>query len=207
MSSRHDPTQEDYAASDLLRLRQLSALTVAGRLFRCAGSPARFLLIFLRGGYDCANFLIPYASSYYYESRPHIAIPRPDASAPTGAVALTPIGRSLPGARDPRAALQQRQLAFVPFAGTDDLSRSHFETQDEQSNSASPPAAGAISARDSMDAWCRFWGSSGPIAFTDALPLTFRAAQISQRLAQGVGKPAFDERQTSLLTACTPNII
>ena len=25
---------------------------------------------------------------------------------------------------------QKRQIAFVPFAGTDDLTRSHFETQD-----------------------------------------------------------------------------
>lgn len=26
---------------------------------------------------------------------------------------------------------ERKQVAFVPFAGTDDLSRSHFETQDD----------------------------------------------------------------------------
>jgi uncharacterized protein (DUF1501 family) len=49
---------------DILRLAaSLPALTVAGRLFAAPASPARFLLVFLRGGYDCANLLIPYSSS------------------------------------------------------------------------------------------------------------------------------------------------
>ena len=34
----------------------------------------RFLLVFLRGGYDCASLLVPTASSFYYEVRPNIAI-------------------------------------------------------------------------------------------------------------------------------------
>src|ERR1039457_6805557 len=117
---------------DLLRLAATPpALTIAGRLFAAPASPARFLLVFLRGGYDCTNLLIPYSSSYYYETRPHIAIPRPDASAPSGALALDGDWALAPAVREALGPLyEQRQLAFVPFAGTDDLSRSHFETQD-----------------------------------------------------------------------------
>src|ERR1700722_19743327 len=117
---------------DLLRLAAtLPALSVAGQLFAAPASPARFLLIFLRGGYDCANFLIPYGSSYYYEARPHIAIPRRDASPATSALALDADWALAPAVRATLEPLyQQRQLALVPFAGTDDLSRSHFETQD-----------------------------------------------------------------------------
>jgi len=187
---------------DLLRLAAtLPALTVAGRLFAAPASPARFLLIFLRGGYDCANFLIPYASSYYYESRPHIAIPRPDASAPTGAVALDADWALAPAVRATLEPLyQQRQLAFVPFAGTDDLSRSHFETQD--SIELGEPSRGRRDFGSGfMGRLVQVLGSSGPIAFTDALPLTFRGgADIPNVSLKGVGKPAFDERQTSLLT-------
>ena len=78
------------------------------------------------------NLLIPYSSAYYYEARPNIAMPRPDAASATGALALNADwALRAGGARHHRrACIVQRQVAFVPFAGTDDLSRSHFETQD-----------------------------------------------------------------------------
>ena len=59
----------------------------AGRLFAAPASSPRFLLVFLRGGYDCANLLVPYSSDFYYESRPSIAIARPDSST-SGALRL-----------------------------------------------------------------------------------------------------------------------
>ena len=55
----------------------LPALGVSGRLFAAPESAPRLLLVFLRGGYDCANVLVPYSSEFYYESRPNIAIARP----------------------------------------------------------------------------------------------------------------------------------
>src|ERR1700683_4368000 len=74
---------------DLLKLGvALPAFSTVGRLFAAPASPARFLLVFLRGGYDCANFLVPYSSSYYYETRPHIAIARPAAPGEHAALAL-----------------------------------------------------------------------------------------------------------------------
>jgi len=187
---------------DLLRLAAtVSALSVAGRLFAAPASPARFLLVFLRGGYDCANFLIPYSSSYYYEGRPHIAIARPDASAPAGALALDGDWALAPAVRETLGPLyQQGQLAFVPFAGTDDLSRSHFETQD--SIELGEPSKGQHDFGSGfMGRLVQVLGPSGPIAFTDALPLTFRGgADIPNVSLKGIGKAAFDERQTSLLT-------
>jgi uncharacterized protein (DUF1501 family) len=187
---------------DLLRLAAtLPALTVAGRLFAAPASPARFLLIFLRGGYDCANFLIPYASSFYYEARPHLAIARPDASAPAGALALDANWALAPAVRATLEPLyQERQLAFIPFAGTDDLSRSHFETQD--SIELGEPSRGRRDFGSGfMGRLVQVLGSSGPIAFTDALPLTFRGGvDIPNVSLKGIGKAAFDARQTSLLT-------
>ena len=58
---------------------------VAGRLYAAPAAGPRFLLVFLRGGYDSTNLLIPYSSSYYYEARPNIAITRPDAASSTSA--------------------------------------------------------------------------------------------------------------------------
>ena len=39
---------------------------ISGRLFAAPASSPRFLLVFLRGGYDCANMLVPYSSEFYY---------------------------------------------------------------------------------------------------------------------------------------------
>ena len=36
--------------------------------FAAPASGPRFLLVFLRGGYDCANVVVPVASPYYYEA-------------------------------------------------------------------------------------------------------------------------------------------
>ena len=104
---------------------------VSGRLFAAPTAGPRFLLVFLRGGYDSTNLLIPYSSSFYYEARPNIAIAKPQAGSNTGALALDANWALAPAVRDTIGSLYaQGQVAFVPFVGTEDLSRSHFETQD-----------------------------------------------------------------------------
>src|SRR5580658_8506224 len=54
----------------------VATLGVTGRLFAAPPNGPRFLLVFLRGGYDATNTLVPYSSSFYYESRPTLAIAR-----------------------------------------------------------------------------------------------------------------------------------
>src|ERR1700728_5251899 len=117
----------------LLRLGSavLMSAGVSGRLFAAPVTGARFLMVFLRGGYDSTNLLVPYSSSYYYEARPNIAIAKPDSESKTSALALNGDWALAPAVRDTVGAMYlQQQVAFIPFAGTDDLSRSHFETQD-----------------------------------------------------------------------------
>src|SRR6202451_3060335 len=110
----------------------LGSVLLGGRLYAAPITGPRFLLVFLRGGYDATNMLIPYSSTFYYEARPNIAIARPDPDPlAAGALALNAdwaLAPALSGSI--RQLYQQRQVAFVPFAGTADLSRSHFETQD-----------------------------------------------------------------------------
>ncbi|AUT47831.1 DUF1501 domain-containing protein [Achromobacter sp. AONIH1] len=102
----------------------------AGRLYAApAARDNRLLVVFMRGAYDAASLLVPAASDFYYESRPTIAIPRPG----SGADAALPLADGW--ALHPALAAslmpfyQRRELAFLPFAGTEDTSRSHFETQ------------------------------------------------------------------------------
>ena len=108
-----------------------AALTLAGgRLFAAGTDLPRLLIVFLRGGYDAASLLVPISSSFYYESRPTIAVPRPT-SALDSALPLDGDWGLHPALRDTVYPLfQSGQAAFIPFAGTPDTSRSHFETQD-----------------------------------------------------------------------------
>jgi uncharacterized protein (DUF1501 family) len=194
-------------------LRQLVAAGAAAALpasaWATAGSPEgpRVLLVFLRGGYDCANALVPYASSFYYESRPTIAIPRPVAgTAPPAGGALALDGDwALAPALVPSlgARWQARELAFVPFAGSDDLSRSHFETQDaiELGQPAGGPRDYGSGFLARLAGVLKDGGRDpAPIAFTDALPLSFRGqADVPNVSLRNVGKAAFDARQSALL--------
>jgi len=173
----------------------------SGRLFAAPASTPRLLLVFLRGGYDCNNLLVPCGSDFYYESRPTIAIARPDPANANSAIALDGQWGLNPVLRDSLYPLWQRkQLAFVPFAGTDDMSRSHFETQD---NIESGEASGQ--RKDYRSGFlARLSGSLAnvpSIAFTDALPLSFQGGgkDIPNISLRGVAKPAFDERQSGIL--------
>ena len=97
----------------------------------------RFLLVFLRGGYDAANVVIPVGSPFYYEAaagRSRSRDPIPAIRSPLSrsrSLGRLPSGASHPALKDSIYPLWQRgQVAFVPFAGSRDMTRSHFETQD-----------------------------------------------------------------------------
>ena len=177
------------------------ALAASGRLFAAPPGSPRFLLVFLRGGYDCANIVIPHSSSYYYEARPNIAVPKPNAQQADGAVTLDSDWALAPVLGSSIAPLYtQRQALFIPFAGTDDLSRSHFETQD--SIELGQPLQGSHDLRSGfLSRLAGVVNGATPIAFTDSLPICFRGdSDIPNISLKGVGKPVFDGRQASILS-------
>lgn len=191
----------------LLKLGGATLLTagISGRLYAAPAAGPRFLLVFLRGGYDSCNLLVPYSSSFYYEVRPNIAVAKPDAASNTGALVLNADWALAPAVRETMGALYaQRQAAFVPFAGTDDLSRSHFETQD--SIEMGQPTGGVRNYRSGFlgrlsDTLTGTSGAASSIAFTDAMPLSFEGpATVPNLSLKNVGKPTFDERQSKILS-------
>lgn len=177
----------------------LPALSFSGTLFAAPPSTPRTLIVFLRGGYDCNNLLIPYTSDFYYASRPTLAIAKPDPNNVNSAIALDAHWGLNPVLRDSIYPLWQRkQIAFVPFAGTDDLSRSHFETQDNI-ESGEPTQQRSYNS-GFLARLSRLVPGSSPIAFTDALPLSFQGGKDIPNISlRGVSKPAFDDRQSAIL--------
>ena len=90
--------------------------------------------IFLRGGADGLNIVVPHGDDAYYDRRPTIGIPRPDDNSPRAEN-----GRShdLDGFFGLHPALGElaelyraSEMAFVHATGSPDETRSHFEAMD-----------------------------------------------------------------------------
>lgn len=180
------------------------SLAFSAKLFAAPPTGPRLLVVFLRGAYDAANVVIPH-SDFYMTSRPSLAIARPDSTNPLAALPLDANWALHPALKDSLYPLwAKRQIAFVPFAGTDDMSRSHFETQD--TIELGQPIGGSRDYSSGfMARLAATLGGSGtvlPIAFTDQVPLSFRGPEPIPNIALGgVGKPAIDDRQAKLIAA------
>ena len=188
---------------DLLRAAAaFGGSTVAGRVWAAPKADARLLVVFLRGAYDAANVVIPTGSDFYYRARPTLAVARPDAANPAAALALDADWSLHPALRETILPLFAKgQAAFVPFAGTNDLTRSHFETQDTielgQTIGESRNYQSGFMARLASELT-----RVRPIAFTEQSPLVFRGPEPVPNIAlAGLGKPGVDERQAKLIAA------
>lgn len=183
----------------LKSLAALPLLTCSGKLFAAPATDSKFLLVFLRGGYDAANLLIPYASSFYYESRPHIAIPKPAADSPSALLLNSDWGLHPALQKNLLPLYEKKQMAFLPFAGTDDLTRSHFETQD--SIEMGQPVNGSRNFQSGfLNRLAEQLNGQSSIAFTDQLPLIMRGnVEIPNLAINQVGKSAINARQEHLI--------
>ena len=188
-----------------------AALGLPGVQLHAATGPAtgapRFLMVFLRGGMDAASLLPPVSSSFYYEVRPDIAIAKPDADL-TSALPLTADWGLHPALRDTLYPLyQQGELAFVPYSGTDNLSRSHFETQDsielgQQNHSSTAYGSGFLNRLATQLQGRPAVTSPAPMAFTDQLPIALQGElRVPNTSLRNLTKPSVDTRQSRIIAA------
>jgi uncharacterized protein (DUF1501 family) len=96
---------------------------------------------------------------------------------------------------------QKGEASFIPFAGTDDVSRSHFETQD--SIELGQPLNGPKNFRSGfLNRLANVVNGATPMAFTDSLPLSMQGVlQVPNTGLKSVAKPAVDPRQTAIIAA------
>src|SRR6516164_722383 len=198
-------TRRDLLKAALVGVAQplLPGRGIVSQAFAAPGAAdAKFLLVFLRGGYDAANVVIPVGSSFYYESRPTIAIPKPDPANPLSALPLgadaAPMWGLHPALKESMLPLWQKgHLAFIPFAGTDDLTRSHFETQDSV-EAGMPVAAPGTTPRSYGSGFLNrlaaaMDGEATPVSFTDGLPTVMTGDVVVPNVSlKGTAKPPFD---------------
>jgi uncharacterized protein (DUF1501 family) len=187
---------------DLLKFAAAApALAYAGRVWAAPQASTRVLVVFLRGAYDAANVVIPVGSDFYYQARPTIRIVKPDPNDPNSALPLDAEYGLHPWLKDSIYPLWKKgQVAFVPFAGTDDLTRSHFETQD--TIELGQPVQGSRNFRSGFLSrlYSQISGKTQPIAFTDGMPLSFRGGQpVPNVSVGGLGAHGVDDRQAQLI--------
>ena len=179
-----------------------SSLTLgSARLLAAPAATPRLLFVFLRGGYDAASLLVPVSSDFYYSVRPDIALARPSADL-ASALALTADWGLHPALRSSLYPLYQSgELAFIPFAGTHDASRSHFETQD--SIELGQPLNGRRDFGSGfLNRLANVVSGSAPMAFTDQLPSIFQGpARVANTALRTWAKPALDPRQSDIIAA------
>ncbi len=163
----------------------------------------RFLLVFLRGAYDSNSLLVPTHSDFYYAARPTIAIARPGEA--NGALPLNTQWGLHPAMEGSILPLYQaKQASFIPFAGTDDLSRSHFETQDSI-EIGQPLNAGQSFHSGFMNRLAQTLQGRAditPMAFTAQLPLCMRGAtRIANTALANVTKSGVDGQRSRTIAS------
>lgn len=180
----------------------LGAATLPAHLWAASPQTPRLLFVFLRGAYDAANLLVPTSSAFYYEARPNIAIAR------GAALPLDADWSLAPAVADSLHPLwQRRQLAFLPFAGSHDLSRSHFETQDHIELGQAEQGTARDFRSGFMNRLATVLGAGTAersrlqaMAFTDQLPLILRGDQaVANQALRDIGKPGVNAAQAEVI--------
>ena len=185
-------------------VQSLSAGALAigtGQLFAASNDTPRLLIVFLRGGYDAASLLIPTSSSFYYESRPNIAIAKPSAALDS-ALPLNADWGLHPALRDTIYPMfKNGEAAFIPFAGTPNTSRSHFETQD--SIELGQPLEQSKNYRSGfLNRLASMVRGTEAMSFTDQLPLVFQGTTpVPNTALRSNQKPSVDNRQSSIIAS------
>lgn len=87
------------------------------------------LCIFLRGGCDGLNVVVPHGDDEYHRLRPSIRIPSPGAGAVDAVLDLNGYFGLHPALSGLRALYDQGRLAILPSVHYPNASRSHFESQ------------------------------------------------------------------------------
>ncbi len=177
-----------FSRRDWLAAAALASMTPRVKLFAAPAGLPKLLVVFLRGAYDSSAVLVPRGNSFYMESRPSLAIPStgPQAAemldgdwglAPVMVPSLMPLWRA-------------GELAFLPFAGNSNMSRSHFETQDFVELGLASLNAGGGNPSGFMNRLARELAGVRPMAFTAQLPLTFRGPAAVPNTLPKPGRPA-----------------
>jgi uncharacterized protein (DUF1501 family) len=88
------------------------------------------LCVFMRGGVDGLNVVIPHADSNYFDLRPQLAIPAPSSGKDNTSIDLDGFFGLHPALRGLKDVWDNHALAIIHAAGSPDPTHSHFDAMD-----------------------------------------------------------------------------
>lgn len=169
--------------SSFTRRALLSQLVVAAAPAVADAGKHTLVCVFLRGGADTMNLVVPYADDAYYRVRPTIGIKAPENGSTDTARAIRLDDRYAfhPALKSLHEKFAEGRLAIIQGVGTDNTSGSHFECQDqvEHGDSMKHAAAGGgwlgrfLRVRSSENL-----GPLSAVAIGTALPESLRGAPV-----------------------------
>lgn len=133
------------------------------------------IAIFQRGAVDGLNMVVPFGDKAYYDSRPSIAIAKPEVGNAEAALNLDGFFGLHPSMSSLKPLWDAKQLAIVQAAGSPDNTRSHFDAQDYM-ESATPGRKGT------PDGWLNRYLQSK----ADPERRIFRAVSMTQGLPRAM---------------------
>jgi uncharacterized protein (DUF1501 family) len=153
---------------------------VMGREAAGSGGRRKILIaIFQRGAVDGLNMVVPFGESNYYNLRPSIAIPKPEAGNDESAIDLDGFFGLHPALRPFKSLWDSQRLAIVHASGSPDNSRSHFDAQDYM-ESATP------GVKSTGDGWLNRYLQ----AKKDPQQSSFRAVSMTRTMPRVLMGPA-----------------
>ncbi len=148
------------------------------------------VVVFLRGGWDGLNVLVPHGEDAYYRLRPGIAVPPPSSGSADAALDLDGFFGLHPALAPLLPLHDQGMLALLPAVHYAGATRSHFQGQDIIENADTQPV---------VNGWlARYLQTTGEAAAQKAICLT---DGVPRSLAGSLQVPAFpDLAQLTLAT-------
>jgi uncharacterized protein (DUF1501 family) len=117
------------------------ALAAQSRDRLTGGRRKTLIAIFQRGAVDGLNMVVPHGERAYYDSRPTIAVPKPQSGNADAALDLDGFFGVHPSLSPFKSLWDSQRLAIVNAVGSPDNTRSHFDAQDYM-ESATPGRKG-----------------------------------------------------------------
>lgn len=169
--------------SSFTRRALLSQLVVAAAPAVEDAGKHTLVCVFLRGGADTMNLVVPYADDGYYRARPTIGIKAPENGSTDAARAIRLDDRYgfHPALRPLYDKFTEGRLAIIQGVGTDNTSGSHFECQDQMEHGDSmkgTPAGGGWLGRFLRVRANKNLGPLSAVAIGTALPESLRGAPV-----------------------------
>ncbi len=151
----------------------LQRTALAQNVNRITGGRRRktLIAIFQRGAVDGLNVVVPYGEKNYYELRPTLAIPKPQAGNADAAINLDGFFGLHPALAGFKPLWDAKQLAIVHASGSPDTTRSHFDAQDYMES-------GTPGLKATTDGWLNRYLQTKP----EAKASPFRAVAMTQNL-------------------------